>query len=62
MSWLIEWPSKQLCQPWHGVGFGLSGGDEKMSKNNLVLKVDCHVRLIVQGFVIVSGEKLIFER
>lgn len=33
-----------------------------MSKNNLVLKVDCHVRLIVQGFVIVSGEKLIFER
>lgn len=63
VSWLTEWHSKQLwCQPLHGVEFGISCRDEKRGKNNLVLKVDCHVTLIMQGFVTVSGKKLIFER
>lgn len=58
----MSWPGIQLCQPYHGVGVGISGGDEKRGKNNLVFKADCHVRLIVQGFITVSGKKLIFER
>lgn len=62
MSWLIEWPGKQLCQPYCGAGVGISGGDEKRGKNNLVFKVDCRVRLIMQGFITVSGKKLIFKR
>lgn len=45
----------------HGVGVGISGGDEKRDKNNLVFQVDCHVRLFMQGFITVSGKKLIFE-
>lgn len=62
MNWLIEWPRKQLSRACCGAGVGISGGDEKRGKNNLVFKVDCYVRLIIQGFVTVHGKKLIFER
>jgi len=62
MSWLIEQLGKQLCQPYHGVEVLISGGDEKRAKNNSAFKLDCHVGLIMQGFITVSGKKLIFER
>lgn len=62
MNWLIEWPRKQLSQACCDAGVGISGGDEKRGKNNLAFKVDCYVRLIMQGFITVLGKKLIFER
>lgn len=56
MAWQIVVPAML----WYGVW--ISSGDEQRGKNNLVFKVDCHVRLIMQAFVTVSGKKLNFER
>lgn len=60
LAYRVAWQIVVPAIPCYGVW--ISGGDEQRGKNNLMFKVDCHVRLIMQAFITVSGKKLNFER